>query len=99
MTDPTKHIPGPWTILDTSIISKQESIVIAHMSIGVRMRANAHLIKATPKLLEALEKIVQLDGVDTHGCLDEWSEAEAFHSCRFIAKEAIALIHPPATGD
>ena len=51
------NTPGPWSILDTSIIAKEESIVVANMSVGLQMHANATLIAAAPDLLRVAKKL------------------------------------------
>lgn len=42
--------------------------------------------------LKALTEITELTGEDENGCLNEWTEAEAFNKAQNIAKDALETI-------
>lgn len=54
--------PGPWTAAGESVLAKEGLIATSHVIDGTRatLDANARLIAAAPKLLEALEEATAL---------------------------------------
>lgn len=69
----TKHTPGPWTMEDKNFIVADEKVMITEVYDRANYvprngyvipdeetaEANARLISAAPKMLEALQKITQ----------------------------------------
>ena len=80
------HTPGPWAVLDWSVIAKGASVVVADMSPGTRLQANARLIAAAPDLLDALGAMLATHSSDEHAQnVDGWMDARQ-RAVKAIAK-------------
>jgi hypothetical protein len=61
MTDPTTHIPGPWSCSQESadpewwIVTIPGGLIVANVNAHHRQEANARLISAAPELLDCLK--------------------------------------------
>ena len=65
-----KHTPGPWKIGTPPPNGEQTvgtdqglMVAVATTGVGVKTKANAHLIAAAPELLDVLEELVAEFGV------------------------------------
>lgn len=83
----SKHTPGPWRIgaqppNGELTIGTEQGLMVAVATTGLDMptEANARLIAAAPDLLEALERIANMDSMSYH----------SLESAKITARAAIA---------
>ena len=100
MTD--KHTPGPWMQLTgpngrTYITDRADSHWASHCIAEVKEDANARLIAAAPKLLEALEKAMD-DAWYNDDSNIERIEPEWIVQARAVIKAANGTLLYPAKG-
>lgn len=82
-----KHTPGPWTVGDSLLIYDDDAREVAIPSgrTEENLKANAHLIAAAPKLLAALDDLLNFEGLN---CPNEEDLKNAYRAGRAAIAKA-----------